>query len=162
VLKANHVGIDPAFVPLILVLTHAVYSATAYPFGILADRLDRRIQIGLGIVILVIAHLVLATAGTIEMAALGAASWGLHLAVTQGLLSASVADAAPEQRRGTAFAIFDLAVGGGTFVASAAGGVLWVIGGPGLTFGVGACVAVGAMIVLLSRPVTPSGLLGEK
>jgi MFS family permease len=148
VLKANHVGINAAFVPLILVLTHAVYSATAYPFGILADRLDRRMQLALGIAILVAAHLVLATGATIELAAVGAALWGLQLAVTQGLLAASVADAAPEDRRGTAFAIFDLAVGAATFLASAAAGALWVIGGPGLTFAAGACIAVGAMIVL--------------
>jgi hypothetical protein len=51
VLKANPVGLDAAFVPLVLVLTHAVYSATAYPFGVLADRLDRRLQLGLGIAI---------------------------------------------------------------------------------------------------------------
>jgi MFS family permease len=155
VLKANHVGVDPAFVPLILVLTHTVYSATAYPFGILADRLDRRIQLGLGIAILFIAHVLLATAATIELAAVGAALWGLQLAVTQGLLAASVADAAPNDRRGTAFAIFDLAVGAATFVASTTAGVLWVIGGgPGLAFAGGACIAVGAMVVLLLQTVT--------
>jgi MFS family permease len=153
VLKANHVGIDPAFVPLILVLTHAIYSATAYPFGILADRLDRRIQLGLGIVILLAAHLVLATAATIELTAMGAAFWGLQLAVTQGLLAASVADAAPDDRRGTAFAVFDLAVGAATFVASAGAGALWVMGGPSLAFAAGACVAGSAMVVLLFSPV---------
>jgi MFS family permease len=149
VLKANHVGIDTAFVPLILVLSHAVYSATAYPFGVLADRVDRRIQLGLGIAVLLAAHLVLATAATIELTVTGAALWGLQLAVTQGLLAASVADAAPDDRRGTAFAIFDLATGAATFMASAAAGALWVVGGPGLTFAAGACVAIGALLILL-------------
>jgi MFS family permease len=149
VLKANHVGIDTAFVPLILVLSHAVYSATAYPFGVLADRVDRRFQLGLGIAVLLVAHLVLATAATIELTVMGAAFWGLQLAVTQGLLAASVADAAPDDRRGTAFAIFDLATGAATFMASAAAGALWVVSGPGLTFAAGACVAVGALLILL-------------
>jgi MFS family permease len=152
VLKANHVGVDAAFVPLIMVLTHAIYSATAYPFGILADRLDRRIQLGLGLMILVAAHIVLATGASVELAALGAAFWGLQLAVTQGLLAASVADAAPDDRRGTAFAIFDLAIGAATFVASTTAGALWVVGGPTLTFAAGACIAIAAMIVLLLRP----------
>lgn len=149
VLKAHQVGTDAAFVPLILVLSHAVYSATAYPFGILADRLDRRIQLGLGIATLLVAHLILAAAATIELTAIGAAFWGLQLAMTQGLLAASVADAAPDDRRGTAFAIFDLATGATTFVASAAAGALWVIGGPTLTFAAGAGVAAAAMIMLL-------------
>ncbi len=158
-LKASHVGVDPAFVPLIMVLAHAIYSATAYPFGILADRLDRRIQLGLGTAILVVAQLTLALATTIEFTALGAALWGLQLAVTQGLLAASVADGAPDDRRGTAFAIFDLVMGAATFLASAAAGVLWVIGGPGLTFAAGACVAVGAILMLSLAPISP-GLRG--
>jgi MFS family permease len=149
VLKANHVGIDPAFVPLILVLAHAVYSVTAYPFGVLADRLDRHVQLGLGTLVLIVAHLVLAIASTIELTALGAALWGLQLAVTQGLLAASVADAAPDHRRGTAFAIFDVANGAATYVASTTAGALWVIGGPSLTFAAGACIATGAGIILL-------------
>jgi MFS family permease len=153
VLKANYVGVDPAFVPLVLVLTHTVYSATAYPFGVLADRLDRRVQLGVGIIVLVIAHLLLASAATIELTALGAAFWGLQLAVTQGLLAASIADAAPMDHRATAFAVFDLAVGAATFVASTVAGALWIVGGPALTFTAGACIAAGAMVALLFRPV---------
>jgi hypothetical protein len=37
--------------------------------------------------------------------------WDLQLAVTQGLLSASVANVAPDALRGTAFGIYQLAVG---------------------------------------------------
>ena len=40
VLKAHHVGIDAAFVPIMLVLMHLVYAAAAYPFGVLADHMD--------------------------------------------------------------------------------------------------------------------------
>jgi MFS family permease len=46
------------------------------------------------------------------------------MAVTQGLLAASVADAAPVTLRGTAFGIYDLSVGFATFVASAVAGTL--------------------------------------
>jgi MFS family permease len=152
VLKANHVGVDAAFVPLILVLTHAVYSATAYPFGILADRRDRRVQLSMGAIVLVISHLVLAIATSIELTALGAAIWGLQLAITQGLLAANVADSAPDELRGSAFGIFDFAVGFATFLASAVAGILWVIGGPVLTFTAGACVASGAVLALLFLP----------
>lgn len=152
VLKANHTGVDAAFVPMMLVLTHTIYSATAYPFGILADRLDRRVQLGLGIATLVVAHLTLASATSIEMTAVGAAFWGLQLAVTQGLLAASVADAAPDDRRGTAFAIFDLAVGIATFFANATAGALWILGGPSLAFVAGAGIALATTPLLFLRP----------
>jgi MFS family permease len=157
VLKAHQVGVDSAFVPLILVLTHAMYASTAYPFGVLADRLNRRAQLALGTAILILAHILLMAGSTIELTAVGAALWGLQMAVTQGLLAAAVADTAPAERRGTAFAVFDLAGGVATFVASATAGVLWIVGGPGLTFAAGACVAVAAMFVLLipTKRLTP-------
>jgi predicted MFS family arabinose efflux permease len=153
VLKAHDVGLDAAFVPIMLVLMHAVYSAAAYPFGLLADYMDRRLQLGLGAVLLITAQVVLASAASIEMTALGAALWGLQLAVTQGLLGAAIADAAPAHLRGTAFGIYDLATGVATFSASAGAGVLWVMGGPVLTFGTGAGVAAIAVIMLLVRPM---------
>lgn len=152
VLKAHAIGIDAAFVPMILVLTHLVYSATAYPFGMLADSVDRRLQLTLGSAILIGADIVLATAGTAWVTAAGAALWGLQMGVTQGLLAASVADAAPDRLRGTAFGIYDLAVGVATFMSSAAAGALWMQVGPRLTFMAGACVAAAAMLVLVMGP----------
>lgn len=152
VLKAFQVGIDAAFVPIILALSHTVYAVAAYPFGALADRLERRIQLGLGILILILAHTILAFGSTFEFVALGAAFWGLQLAVTQGLLAASVADSAPSQLRGTAFGIFELAAGVATFLANAAAGALWLHGGSAMTFMAGALVAACATVMLFARP----------
>ena len=151
VLKAFEIGVDAAFVPMVLVVMHLVFSMAAYPFGILADHLDRRLQLGIGTVILVGADVVLASASTIWMTALGAALWGLQLGVTQGLLGATIADVAPDCLRGTAFGIYDVAIGVGTFVASAGAGVLWMAGGPFLAFAFSACVAIAAILMLLLR-----------
>ncbi len=152
VLTAHHIGVDPAYVPLMLVVMHLVYAIAAYPFGRLADLADRRLQLVLGAVVLIGADVVLALADRFWIAALGAALWGLQMAVTQGLLSASVADAAPEALRGTAFGIYELAVGLATFVASAAAGTLWMLAGPAATFGVGGAIATAVVVVLLLRP----------
>ena len=153
VLKVHAVGVDAAFVPVVLVVMHLVYSLSAYPFGILADRLDRRLQLGLGVAILIGADVVLAGAATFWLTALGAALWGLQMGVTQGLLSATVADTAPDHLRGTAFGIFEVAIGVGTFIASAAVGALWAVAGPLLGFGFSALVGVAAAILLLLRPL---------
>ena len=154
VLKAHQIGIDAAFVPMILVIMYSIYSAAAYPFGVLADGVNRHLQLGIGAVILVAADLVLASAGTIWMTALGAALWGLQMGVTQGLLSAAVADAAPEQVRGTAFGILDLAVGLATFIASAGAGLLWTLGGPAGSFVAGAALAAVVIVILLLQPMS--------
>jgi MFS family permease len=152
VLKAYHVGIDAAFVPIMLVLMHLIYATAAYPFGILADYMDRRLQLGIGAAILVGADIVLAVAQVGWMSVAGAALWGLQMAVTQGLLLASVGDAAPRELRGTAFGIYDLAVGVATFVASSAAGALWMAGGPELAFGFSGLIAVAVILLLLVQP----------
>ena len=149
ILKAHDIGIDAAFVPIMLVLMHVVYAAAAYPFGVLADHMDRRLQLGIGAVVLIGADIVLATANAGWMTGVGAGLWGLQLAVTQGLLSASIADAAPVELRGTAFGIYDLSVGLATFVASAAAGALWMAGGPLLAFGFSGLIAAAAVLLLL-------------
>ena len=151
VLKAHNIGVDAAFVPIILVIMYAIYCAAAYPFGMLADRINRHLQLGIGSFILVCADVMLAHAGTLWMTGLGAALWGLQMGVTQGLLSAAVADAAPERLRGTAFGIFDLAIGVTTFAASAGAGVLWTFGGAASSFVAGAALAAAVIVMLLFR-----------
>jgi MFS family permease len=153
VLKAHDIGIDAAFVPLMLVVMYLVYSATAYPFGVLADRVDRRIQLAIGTIVLVGADIVLATASDVWLTASGGALWGLQLGVTQGLLGATVADIAPDRLRGTAFGIYDVAIGVATFIANAGAGMLWAAGGPVMAFGTGAGVAAIAAFMLLLRPL---------
>jgi MFS family permease len=152
ILKAHRIGIDAAFVPIMLVLMHIVYAVAAYPFGVLADHIDRRLQLVIGAAVLISADIVLATANMGWMTGLGAGLWGLQMAVTQGLLSASVADSAPETLRGTAFGIYDLTTGFATFVASAAAGALWMVGGPQLTFGFSGLIAATAILLLLFQP----------
>ena len=152
VLKAHDIGIAVAFVPLVLIVTHLVFSLTAYPFGMLADRIDRRYQLAVGAFILIGAHVTMASATTVAQTAIGAALWGLQLGATQGLLGAAVADAAPGRLRGTAFGVFDVAVGIATFAASAGAGLLWTLGGPAAAFATGAGIAaIAALILLLER-----------
>jgi hypothetical protein len=64
----------------------------------------------------------------------GAALWGLHMGLTQGLLSKLVADNAPVALRGTAFGIFNLVSGVALLLASIVAGALWELVGPPATF----------------------------
>ena len=85
------------------------------------------------------------------MTALGAALRGCRWA-SRKASSAAVADAAPEQVRGTAFGILDLAVGLATFIASAGAGLLWTLGGPAGSFVCG--VAAVVIVMLLLQPMS--------
>jgi MFS family permease len=163
VLKAHVVGVEAAYVPFVLVIMYLVFSVAAYPFGMLADHMDRRLQLAIGAVILICADIILAGAATIWLAALGAALWGLQLGVTQGLLAATVADAAPGHLRGTAFGIYDIAIGVGTFTASAGAGALWTAGGPALAFGTSACVAtISALMLAVAGRKLPDWRISDR
>jgi MFS family permease len=154
ILKASSIGIDAAYVPMMMILMHLCYAITAYPFGILADHINRRLQLMLGAVVLIGADLVLATATAAWLAMAGAVLWGLQLAITQGLLAASVADAAPVAQRGAAFGIYDLVIGAATFVASVVAGLLWSLGSPAWAFGFSALIGTTAIVVLSIRPAS--------
>jgi MFS family permease len=137
-LLAEHLGLAVALVPGVLVLMNMVYAASAYPFGRLADRLDRRMLLALGVVFLIVADLVLATATSIWQTAVGVILWGLHMGATQGLLTTLVVDAAPARLRGTALGIYNVITGGALLAASVFAGWLWTTYGPGATFFAGA------------------------
>jgi MFS family permease len=156
ILKAHDIGVDAAFVPLIFVVIYLVYSLIAYPCGVLADHVPPRLQLAIGVAILICADVVLASASTLWVTALGAAFWGLHLGMTQGLLGATVADAASDRLRGTAFGMYDVAIGVATFAASAGAGVLWTAAGSAAAFAVGACIAAIAGLLVLLRPLPAS------
>jgi MFS family permease len=138
VLRAQNVGLPIALVPLVMIVMNLVYAAGAAPAGSLGDRMDRRMLLGLGLVTLIASDAVLAAFGTVAGALAGAALWGLHMALTQGLFSALVADAAPARLRGTAFGVFNLAGGVAVLAASAIAGELWTAIGPAATFAAGA------------------------
>jgi MFS family permease len=76
------------------------------------------------------------------------------MGVTQGLLAAAVADAAPERLRGTAFGLFDVVVGLATFTASAGAGVIWTFRGAAGSFVAGAVLAIIATTALTLRFIT--------
>jgi MFS family permease len=156
ILKAQNIGIPIAFVPAIMVVMNAVYALTAYPAGALSDRIGRRGVLIAGTATLIVADLVLAFSGSVVVALVGVALWGLHMGLTQGLLSAMVADTAPAELRGTAFGLFNLAGGIAVLVASVGAGALWDSYGPAATFTAGAIVTAIGLAGLLAV-AKPSG-----
>ncbi len=147
-LKARDVGLAVALVPAVYVVMNIAYALSAYPAGALSDRLGRGGVLLSGVALLALADLVLAFAGTLPGVALGTVIWGLHMGLTQGLLATLVADTAPEDLRGTAFGIFNLAGGVAMLLASLLAGALWDVYGPTMTFLAGAAITLVALVSL--------------
>lgn len=158
VLRAQQGGLAIAWAPLVLIFMNVVYSAGAYPFGKLADRVSHGKLLAIGLVVLVVADVLLALSDRGPVMWIGIALWGLHMALTQGLLATMVADTAPPALRGTAFGVFNLASGVALLVASGLAGWLWDAKGPAATFVAGAVVSLLALGLLAFR--RPAGANG--
>jgi len=160
VLRALRAGLVAANVPLVMIVMNVVYAALAYPSGRTSDRVHPRVLLFVGLLVLMAADLVLASGGSIGVVLVGAALWGLHMAVTQGLFSKLIADEAPADLRGTAFGVYNLASGVSALLASVIAGVLWSDFGPSATFLAGASFAGVAAIGIAayrSRRAGPTG-----
>ena len=153
ILRAKDVGLSLVLVPVIMIVMNVIYSAFAYPAGVMADRVHPRLLLVGGLGVLIAADGVLAAATSPLTAFIGAGLWGLHMALTQGLLLKMVANASPEEFRGTAFGLFNLVSGIGLLCASVIAGGLWSAYGAPITFLAGAgFAAVAAVGLLLYRP----------
>jgi MFS family permease len=152
VLRARDAGLAIEWTPLVMVVMSLVYALSAYPAGFLSDRMSRRALLGGGIALLVAADLVLAGIATPAGVLAGAGLWGLHMGLTQGILAAMVADAAPREFKGTAFGVFNLASGLCALLASVLAGGLWQTFGGGVAFAAGAGLAALSLAALLALP----------
>jgi MFS family permease len=152
VLRAQSVGLALQYVPVVMIVMNVVYAGLSWPAGAAADRMNSRTLLFFGLVVLAAADLVLARAATPVVTFAGAALWGLHMALTQGLLSKLVADVAPSDLVGTAFGIFNLATGVALLLASVIAGSLWAALGPPATFLAGSIFAAIAALGVLGAP----------
>lgn len=148
VLRARQTGVPVAFVPLVMVVMSLVYALAAYPFGRLSDRMPHRALLALGLGVLLVADLVLASDRHWPVIVAGVALWGLHMGITQGLFAKLVADTVPADLRGTGYGFFSLVSGGAMLIASAVAGLLWDRVGAPATFWAGAGFCLLALAAL--------------
>ncbi len=152
ILKAHDSGLPLPLAPLVLVAMNVVYALGAYPAGVLADRMGPRRLLLAGLAALIVADVLLALGHGLTMIFGGITLWGLHMALSQGLLAKLVADRAPAALRGSAFGVFNLSSGVAMLLASALAGVLWQLFGATTTFWAGAVFALLAALLVSAMP----------
>jgi MFS family permease len=141
-----------------LVALNLVYSAGAYPAGIMSDKVPASLLLLWGLAALIGADLLLGLGHGLWASFIGIGLWGVHMALTQGLLSKLVADHAPPDLRGSAFGLFNLMTGLAMLLASLTAGLVWDRISPSATFLVGAGFAgLAAVMVLVQarRRISP-------
>lgn len=159
ILKANAEGLPLVLAPLVLVAMNLVFSLGAYPAGALSDRMKPRSLLLWGMLALVAADLLLAFAINLPMVFAGIVLWGVHMALSQGILARMIADTAPESVRGSAFGIFSLASGVALLLASVIAGLLWDQIGPNATFlaAAGFAAATSTALLLWGQKTSKTG-----
>lgn len=151
ILRSHELGLPALWAPAVLVVMALAFSASAYPAGVLSDRLGRHGVLQAGLALLIAADLVLALVPGWLGLGLGVVLWGLHMGFTQGVFGALVADSAPAPLRGTAFGVFHLMSGLALLLASVIAGALWDALGHAATFGAGAAFAALAWLGMLAH-----------
>ncbi|MVA12209.1 MFS transporter [Agrobacterium vitis] len=149
-LKSQESGFQPAWIPLTMVIMHAVYGLTAYPTGRLSDVIGRTGLLATSVAVLFLAYAILAYANSIGAVVLGTILWGLHMGLSQGLLATLIAEAAPQRLKGTAFGVFNLMTGAVVLAGNVIAGLLWDTYGSFATFAAGAGLSLLALPILIS------------
>jgi MFS family permease len=129
---------------------NAVYTVFAGPLGALSDRIGRHKLIVGGWITYGLVYLGFAFSQTGWQIWILFALYGLYYAATEGTARALVADLVPAFHRGTAYGLFNAAIGITALPASVVAGLLWQGAGTWTGFGASAPFFFGAAMALLA------------
>lgn len=149
-LRAQEIGVPQAQIPLMWAAVSAVAALLLTPLSDLSDRWGRKRFIVTGWLLYATVYLIL---GSIETSLAGLylvfATYGLFIAMTEGVEKAMVADLAGQSHVGTAFGWFNLVSGLMLFPASLVFGELYEHLGATVAFTFSASCALGASALMV-------------
>ncbi|HJX39135.1 MAG TPA: MFS transporter, partial [Anaerolineae bacterium] len=127
-----------------------VYTLVSGPAGMLSDRVGRRRIIVGGWLLYGVVYLGFALAGAAWQVWVLYALYGAYYGLSEGVARALVADMVIPEQRGTAYGLYNAAVGITALPASVIAGLLWRGWGPWPGFGPWAPFLFGAALALLA------------
>jgi len=161
--------INILFLPLVWAFFHIIKVIFSTPLGALSDRIGRKKVINTGWAIYTFVYLSFAflqfikPTGQLIATFVLFAIYALFYAFTEGAEKAFVADLVPDEKRGSAYGLYNFAIGMGALPASFIFGFLYsyfdkIIPGYGGTvaFSFGASLAVISMILLAAKVREPA------
>ncbi len=142
ILRAQQLGIPTVMIPVVYLLFNLIYSLSAIPAGITADRFGKKRVILLGFVLFAVLYYGFAIAADTTTVWILFGFYGLFMGLTEGIQKAFLSTIIPPDFKATAFGVYNTAVGLATFPASLMGGWLWDHVSPSATFYFGATTAI--------------------
>lgn len=151
-LRLSDLGVPVFWIPLLWSALHVVKSTSSYIGGSLSDRFGRRGLIALGWVVYAIVYAIFGFSLSLPVIITIFLVYGLYFGLTEGTEKAWVADLAPISLRGTAFGVYNAALGVGGLAASLIFGVIWTEISPRAAFLTGAALALAAAVLIFLPP----------
>lgn len=158
ILRAQTAGLSVSGVLGMMVVFSLVYTLVSVPAGALSDRVGRRKLLIAGWSVYAVVYLGFARATAGWHAWILMATYGIYYGLTEGVAKAFVADLVPSEQRGTAYGVYNAAIGITALPASLLAGFLWqgVAGwngfGPSAPFLFGAILALLAAVFMTQLP----------
>jgi MFS family permease len=150
VLRAQTLGANLITILAMIFSFNILYAVLAGPAGRISDRIGRKRVIITGWIIYGLVYLGFAWADTAWQVFALYALYGLYYALTEGIAKAFIADLVPKEKRGTAYGLYNGAIGLMAFPASFIAGLLWSGAGSFAGFGPAAPFIFGAALAMVS------------
>lgn len=149
-LRAEQAGIAPALLPILWMVLHFSKVFSSLVGGELSDKVGRKKMIISGWIVYAAVYLGFAFVNAEWQAWALFALYGTYFGLTEGAEKALVADMVSEEKRGTAYGLFNLAFGITVLPASILFGGLWQLFGAPTAFATSAAISIIAAVMLLS------------
>jgi MFS family permease len=147
-LRAQQTGIHPAALPLLWMVLHLSKVGSSLVGGGLSDRFGRKKLIVAGWIVYALVYCGFAFVNTPWQSWTLFIIYGVYFGLTEGVEKALVADLVHENRRGTAYGLYNLAIGITVFPASLLFGLAWTELNASTAFLISAAVSVSAAIAM--------------
>jgi len=147
--RTQDVGVPAAWIPVVFAGFTLIYALLSYPLGAWSDRVGRLPLLAAGWLLLAAVELGFGLLGNVPAALILLVGYGGFYALTEGSGRAMVADLAPPEARGTAYAVFYVSVGLAVILGGFGLGRLWDSVSPSAAFTVSAAgSALGGLLFL--------------
>ncbi|MFZ5518705.1 MAG: MFS transporter [Candidatus Zhuqueibacterota bacterium] len=152
--EAQQKFIEILFIPLVWAFFHVIKAVFSMPMGALSDRIGRKRVITFGWAIYTFVYVSFALLdllpGRLQIIATFVlfAIYALYYAFTEGAEKAFIADVVHPEVRGSAFGLYNFAIGLGALPASIIFGLIYQYYGAPVAFGTGAAIAGISMLLL--------------
>jgi MFS family permease len=147
-LRLNDLGIAAVWIPLTWSALHVVKVIASIAGGHWSDRFGRRTVIGAGWIVYALVYAGFAYFDSRAVVLAIFLVYGVYFGLTEGVEKAWVADLAPVAARGSAFGVYNAALGLGGLAASVMFGAIWSRVSPEAAFVTGAGLALTATALL--------------